>query len=901
MNNKQFEFSANNRENTCFSAPKNEEELIFAEFARMNKKENQALNNNALASFDELLAQLDENKPQQNDQLSNIAVDEFKAIISNGKLTSGEIDEAYLRCARQISINAPEAWALLNNEYSKSIANAYTPNTSMDAQSRSAIEGFKSTINPAMTRDEMLETFIRFSREVSIKFPDAWKELESILSNSLPEAYRPDTSMDSQSRNAVADFKGALNAGMTADEMNEIFVRFSRQISVKYPDAWKELESILNNSLPIAYRPDTTMDDQSRNAITNFKSTINTNLTKDEMVELFVRFSREVSVKFPEAWKDLEAILNQNIPEAFKPNTKSDPLSELAVNNFKQSIQENHTKDDLVELFLRFSRDISIKYPDKKNELLAIFNNALTEAFNPDTTIDDHSKELVNNFKTIIANQQMDNDSFKDVFAEYFNQIGLNLSKAKRMMDNLKVNNFREAEKLTENRTNTKEEAGKLNHLFNALVQDVNSIDYKVQIASNELNGIFNKDAQRQKNAEIDLLIADKYQKDERHFSLMSQINGNNLASQNIQDNYIASINVDRTAPGKKEILQRDSAKLTDYDMMRAFKRDDVKGLINEIPKHQLTDILYNVPKYQLINGLTLLSHEQQIEALTVNRFEDALLRDMPRKQLIEQLPDAYEMLPILMMLGKTENGFTNGADLIKDTIINGKDVEEKPSNTKLQEELLPFMMEQLLNKTPRMAEVTQPASFSLKVKPEDKETREGKQKVQAQSVQDLMPEELKNLTQEALNLLGDEEMTDAAAAKRGDSENLLNFIEDIGKVDSVDAGKMAMENLYNSQAQDLKQDVLTRISDNEILKINKFYGRDPKEMMKQMPQFVVSRQLHDLSKVQVVESYKTVGKDMIMNRLQTLPSQVLAKAAVDVVDRDSILNQLANKEGIAA
>jgi len=440
--------SANSRDNDRFAAPKSEEANYFVQLANQHKtakeqaldsyygalnnldslttqeesvldsmssqtkelKEKQehlrqqayefklkADNEGALETFNTTLAQTNQEqgnvvnaepkvKGQEIDPLSQAAVDEFMAQVGAKKLTADEMSELYLRYSRQISINSPQAWAKLDNAYSNALGNAFTPDNTMDAQSKNAISNFRTAINPSMTRDEMMETYIRFSREVSIKFPEAWNELESILSNSLPSAYKPDTSMDAPSKSAIANFRSAINAGMTADEMNETFLRFSREVSIKFPAAWNQLESTLNNYLPNARKIDTSMDDQSRNAVANFKTALNTNMTKDEMTETFLRFTREVSINFPDAKKELESTLNQQVPNAFKHNTKSDPASEQAVSDFKTSIGQNHTKEDLIEMFLRFSRNISLKYPEKKNELISILNNSLPQAFTPDTT-----------------------------------------------------------------------------------------------------------------------------------------------------------------------------------------------------------------------------------------------------------------------------------------------------------------------------------------------------------------------------------------------------------------------------------------------------------------------------------------------------------------------------------
>ena len=843
------------------------------------------------------------------DTESKAAVDEFTSIIGSKQLTADEMSELYLRYSRQISINSPDAWSELDSAYSNALGNAYTPDNTMDSQSRNAITNFSSTINSSMTKDQMMETYIRFSREISVNYPQAWQELESILNNSLPNAYKVDNTMDDQSRNAISNFRSAINSGMTADEMNETFLRFSREVSIKYPEAWKELEGTLANYLPQAFVADTTMDNQSRNAITNFKTSISDNMTEDEMVEMFLRFTREVSINFPQAFNELESILGQNIPNAFKENTTTDAESEQAVSDFKNSIKKENTKDDLIEMFLRYSRNISIKYPEKKNELLAALNQSLPNAFKPDTTIDNDSKKLVKDFETIITTKELGKDDFNNLFQDYFKQIGLNLTKARKMMNDMRTTKVGDSIKKTESTSLEDQQKDVLKSSFAKLVEKTDTLNYKVQQNSRELAGIYNLDDQNNKKAEIDKLMESKNGNDDAYFSLMSSINGNEQASFEIKDDYLFSMSVEKVSPDKKERLDRDTQKVTEYDMLRTMRRDELKGMVNEIPQEALTDILYNVPKYHLINGLTLLPHEEQIEALTTNRFEDALLREMPRKDLIEQLPDAYEMLPVLMMTGKSETGFRMGTDLIEDTITKNYHAEAKPNETRAQEELLPFMMEELLNKSPRMADANRP---SLGVdKPIEAQIKnfENPGSINGSSnnnqrltrVEDLSNKQLSELAQEALNKCDPNDTTTAMASKRGNARNFMQFLEDMKKVDSVDAGKMAMTNLYNNQAQTLKDEVLPRLSQNEILKINKFYGRDPKEMVKQMPSHVVHKQIHELNKIQVVESYKKVGKEMIMNRIQTLPSQTLARATADMVDRDTVQKHFYNNEGLAS
>lgn len=911
--------SANNREQSREIESEKAEDNYFNTLAQTNKMPEDTALNSYLDKITTMEESLKEEKATTKsgkasktstsmDSTTRSALDNFTSTISGQQLTSDEIDELYLRHSRQINSNSTEAWSELDGEYSKALGNAITPDTSMDSQSKNAISNFRSAINSSMTKSEMIETFTRFSREISVKYPEATKELESILNDSIQNAHKTNTTMDAQSQSAIENFKSAINSGMTKDEMNEMFLRFSREVSVKYPAAWKELESTLSNYLPNSYKEDTSMDAQSRSAIANFRTAMSDNMTKDEMTETFVRFSREVSVKFPEAWKELESILNQNVPNAFKANTSSDNASETAVSEFKTSISENHSKEELIEMFLRYSRNISLKYPDMKNELLSTLNNALPNAFKEDTTIDNASKELVDNFKTIIDSQDMDKDSFNDLFGDYFKQIGFNLTKAKGMMNEMKAPKFQQSEFLTQATQHQTQGSEKLNGLFNQLVNNVNKLDIDITTASSDLQGTFDKSEQTYKEADIDKMMTRKADHDIEYFSLMSQIGGNKTASNNIKDDYLFNMSAEKVAPDEKALADRDSEQLTEWDMLRSMRRDDLKGMMSDVPNEALADMLYNVPKFHLINGLTMLPHEEQIKALTTNRSEEALLKEMPRKELIEQLPDAYEMLPVLMMMGKTESGHKNGVELITDAITKGFKVEEKQNETQTRDELLPFIMEQALNKSPRLADAKapslgnlSPAKAMMKDFTNPNKINPDKTNKHVAKVEDLQPDQLRDLAQEAMTKFNSDDETAATAAKRGSSKEMMQFLEDMNKVSSVDGGKMAMSNLFNSQAQSVKDEVLPALSEKELLKINTFYGKDPKEMVKALPTFVVQKQLHDLSKMQVVESYKTVGKDMIMDRVQTLPSQVLAQSASDVLNRDTIKDKFFKNKSLVA
>lgn len=773
-----------------------------------------------------------------------------------------------------------------------------------EAYSQNAVTAFTALVeDKKLTAADINELYLRCSREIAIKAPNAWAALDKAYSNALGKAHTPNNTMDAQSKNAISGFKGSVNSSMTADEMNETFLRFIRDVSVKYPEAWKEMESILTNYMANARKEETSMDDQSKNAIVNFKQTINASMTKDEMVETFIRFSREVSVKYPDAWKELESVLTNQVGNAYQPNTLSDSASEQAVDEFKNALTNDLTKDDLVEMFLRFSREISVNYSEKRKELVDVLNNSLTYAYNPDTTIDKHSEELVNSFATLVETQTFDKEGFENTFANYFKQIGLNLSKARKMMTDIKSAKLSESEDATQSRFSEVVDSNKIGKEFEKLTLEANQINEKVQNKASDLQNIYNEDDQTYKRDEITKLMGEKYQKDATYHSLMANINSNSTASSNVKDDYLFNMTADIVPPDKKAILERGSQGLTEWDMMRTMRRDEMKNLMYQLPQEELTEILYAVPKTTLLNGLEMLPQDQQLDVLTNSRYADALMREMPRKQLVEMLPDAYEMLPILMMLGKTENGFKNGAELIEDTVINGKKVNTPQNETRQQEELLPFVMEQMLNKTPRLADArvqVSPLKAAMK-----KEMAADKKNVNnpklTTKMEELAPNQLKELAQESINGMNDKEQNQATSAQRGGPEEFMNFLQDLKKVDSVDAGKMAMSNLFNSQAQSLKNSVIPALSDRELLKINKNFGKDSNDMIKEMPNYVVTKQLHDLSKTQLVDGYKKVGKDMIMNRIQDLPSQVIARVATEVLDRDTIYSNYMNGQGVAA
>jgi hypothetical protein len=254
------------------------------------------------------------------------------------------------------------------------------------------------------------------------------------------------------------------------------------------------------------------------------------------------------------------------------------------------------------------------------------------------------------------------------------------------------------------------------------------------------------------------------------------------------------------------------------------------------------------------------------------------------------------------MMMGKTENGF-KGIDLIEDTLVNGPQLAtvERNSSNKTKgakfEQLHKFVMQDMLNKDPIFTDINNPTvQFKEEEAPDPNIFMENKA-VQVTNVEDVLPEQLKELSKDALRLVNGEDQAPGAPPKRGTTENLVNFLEDLRKVDTLAKGKMAMQNLYNSQAQTLKNQVLPGLTNKDLLKLNKSAGKDPKDMMKDMPSYVLMKQVHDLSKEQIIQSYKKLGKEMIMDRVQMLPSQALAGAALNVLTREDIFNKYAKNE----
>ncbi|MEW5819909.1 MAG: hypothetical protein AB1782_06930 [Cyanobacteriota bacterium] len=879
---------------------------------------------------------------QAADSQSEYAVSCFESIVQSSQLPPQEIITLYRQFNLQVSNLSPESKQKLDTALHGALFNAFKPVVTMDDQSRSAISNFKSTLDASFTRDEMVELFVRFSREISINFPEAWKELESVLSNNLSSAFQVDNSMDSQSRSAISNFKSSIHSDLTKDEMVELFVRFSREISVKYPDAWKELSSVLANSLALAYVPDNSIDGQSSNAISNFRSTINSNLTKDEMVELFVRFSREISIKFPKAWNQLESILDNMLPVAFKLDTSIDGQSKNAISNFKNTINSSMTKDQMVELFIRFSREISINYPDAWRQLESILSKEVPNAFKPVTTIDDNSRDVATEFVNRVVLEKLSTDELEDLFGNYVKQISLKHIDAKKKIENAYQNNTKKSE--TKDKEEKKEQYNSLGMVkfFQELVQKVNHLDEQVRNASNELASADNKDEIQQRLAEIGKIEANKETLDSSYNNTIRNIFGNKFANENISDNYKSNLDVSKDRPDDKKLQEKEMKQLTRWDMLREMRRKEVLGILEDQKKDNLVEQLISIPKFILKRILLNQVHEKQCEMLMEQRYPEALLRSIPKSNAKKQLPKAEDMLPVMMMTGRLSNGQT-GMELIRSVMVGDFKAEKSPNETRAKEEIVPFVADMLLNKPPKAADALKATENIGKPKSEnfhklvDKDVNKlanGKKDLVAgflgldnddidenqtagrrdnkvdfsnenknrlPRLELLSMGQLLELAKDKVDEFTEDQSQDTLRAKRGSNKEACEFLDSLDNVNSLASAKIAVAVLYNHQQQLLKQAVIPHMDESDMVKLTLGHGKAKEDMVKDMPWYTIQDQIKNLPKVQMVDSFNKLDKSEIIGAFKQLPSQVVASIAFDAVDRTTVSENLLNKKGFAA
>lgn len=875
------------------------------------------------------------------DSQSEYAVSSFESIVQSSTLSPEELISLHSQFNLQVSNSSPQAKKDLDVALHSALAKSFSPIVSMDDQSRSAIDNFKSALNSSLTKDEMVELFTRFSREISINYPAAWKELENTLSNMTPSAFKADNTMDSQSRNAISNFKSSINPGLTKDEMVEMFTRFSREISVKYPAAWKELEGILANTLADAFVPDNTMDSYSRNAISNFRSTINSDLSQDEMVELFTRFSREVSIKFPKAWKELESILNNNISSAFVADTSMDSNSKNAISNFKSTISSSMTKDQMIELFVRFSREISINYPQAWNQLESVLAKEVPNAYKPVTTIDETSKDLATEFVNRVSLEKLSSEELEDLFGDYLKQVSLKFVDAKKEIETAYQQNTKKSEIADKQTTKEIDSSEDILKFFNNLVNKVNHLDNKVQNLGNDLAGADNKFEINNKLQEISKIEDKKSTLDLSYSKVLSNINGNKEASEKFSADYKTELNVSKARPNDKKLQEKEMKQLTRWDMLREMRRKEVLGILNEQKKDALVDQLTSVPKFILKKVLLNENHDSQCKILMTQKFPESLLRKIPKSNAKKQLPKAEDMLPVMLMSGQLSNGQT-GMELIKSVITGDFKGEKAPNQTRSKEEIKPFIADLMLNKPPKMADVLKStdnigkprsANFDKMVKKdvnklakgnkdligkflglkdndEDKPTagrRDNKIDMTKENKNRLPRLELLSIGQ-LLELANDKveeftenEINETLHTKRGNNKEICEFLESLDGVDSIASAKLAVAVLYNNQQQLLKQAVLPHMNEDDMVKLTINSGKSKEDMVKEMPWYTIQDQIKSLPKVQMMDSFKMLDKSAMIGAFKQLPSQVIASIAFDAVDRNTVSENLLNKKGFAA
>lgn len=875
------------------------------------------------------------------DSKSEYAVSSFESLVQSNTYTPEELISLHGQFNLQVSNLSPQAKQQLDTALYGALFNSFKPIVSMDDQSRSAIDNFKSALNSSLTKDEMVELFTRFSREISINYPEAWKELEATLSNMTPSAFKADNTMDTQSRNAISNFKSSINPDLTKDDMIEMFTRFSRDISVKYPQAWNELESILANSLAEAYIPDNSIDNQSKSAISNFRSSINSELSHDEMVELFVRFSREISIKFPKAWGELESILNNNVSNAYVADTSMDTSSRNAITNFKSTISSSMTKDQMTELFVRFSREISINYPQAWNRLESILAKEVPNAYKPVTTIDETSKDLATEFVNRVALEKLSSDELEGLFGNYLKQISLKFVDAKKEIETAYHQNSKKSD-ITDKQT-TKELNSSENILkfFDNLVNKVNHLNDKVQNLGDELAGADNKYEINNKLEQISQIEGTKSSLDLSYSKVISNINGNNDATSKFNADYKHTLDVSKARPDDKNLQEKEMKQLSRWDMLREMRRKEVLGILEDQKKDNLIEQLTSVPKFILKKILLNQNFDSQCNILMSQKYPEAILRKIPEGNAKKQLPKADEMLPVMMMTGELSNG-QNGMELIKSVITGDFSGEKTPNKTRSKEEIKPFIADLMLNKPPKMADVLKSTANVGKPKSENFDkmvkkditnlTKDNKDLVgnflglndkkedqqiagrrdnkidKNQENKNRLPRlellsigQLLELADDKVEEFTDNEVNETLHAKRGNNKEICEFLESLDGVDSLASAKLAVNVLYNNQQQTLKQAVIPHMNEQDMVKITLNSGKASEDMVKEMPWYAIQEQIKSLPKVQMMDSFKLLDKSEMVGAFKQLPSQVIASIAFDAVDRNTVSENLLNKKGFAA
>ncbi|MEW5820376.1 MAG: hypothetical protein AB1782_09320, partial [Cyanobacteriota bacterium] len=637
-------------------------------------------------------------------------------------------------------------------------------------------------------------------------------------------------------------------------------------------------------------------------------------MTREDLETLFVRFSREISVNFPEAWAQMHGILNTALPDAFVPDTSMDDTSRLAIDQFAMTIKpEVMTREDLETLFVRFSREISVNFPEAWAIMSNLLNNALPYAYEPDLTIDDDTKLVVQDFQSLLHNQEFSSKELNSIFTDYIRQIPLQHSKGISSLEKAMTNKFHEADIKDKQTRKMNEECNQVENKYKCISSEAKDIDLEAQQISKELKQSINKDDIYYGQQKLKSIQKDKKSLDASYSGLLWGLNNNIKANDNFTDDYVHEITISFDKKNREELFEINSKELTNWDMLRTLRRKEVLDVLYEVPQDELVEHLYVVPKHILQKALIGLPVEDMCRVLFNARYPEALLRAMPRKKAVELLPPPKEMLAVLMNL-KEISGYKTGCDLIEDVVTKGLKVEKEQNPTRTQEEIIPFIEEQLIGKTPRNADALRPVQGkenpiqkALKIITENhgdyedtvrqKTPGKEKQKFKYEKPESLKPNQLNQLALETASKFNKDELRETLGAKRGVPAQMLQFLECMKKVKDLPSAKMAVSVLSDNQAQLIAKATLPILRTNHLVKISQFYGKSSKDMVKQMPRYAIVGLIKALPKHFMIQGFKLLDKKMTIGMLKTRSSQTIARVASDLLPRDYVKELALNKK----
>ncbi|MGD9580097.1 MAG: hypothetical protein AB7V50_01875, partial [Vampirovibrionia bacterium] len=552
-------------------------------------------------------------------------------------------------------------------------------------------------------------------------------------------------------------------------------------------------------------------------------------------------------------------------------------------------------------------------------------------------------------------------DQLEDIFADYMRQVPLMFPVVKSIIETTTATKRNESESLDKDIIKEKNDFNSIDKDFKQLIKISNDLNLKAQDISKDLKSAMSKDEINENINKLMKLDSDKSSLDANYSISKVDMSSNLKATNNISDDYIQKLDMSFDRKDDRALFEIDTNQLSNWDMLRTLRRGEVLDVMNDLPKDDLGDCLYVIPKHILKQSLVQLPVEEMCKVLFNARFPEALLRSMPRSKAIELLPSADQMLPILMNMGNL-NGFKNGCDLLEEVIVKSMDVEPEQNPTRTEEEILPYVMEQLIGKTPRNADAVHPiqakqsnidtamtsiesdtslldnqinksSSFdkladndklveesdlkdnkkgllsevevdedqkllNKQLKSEEKEREDKQLEFKYKRPESLSDKQLESMATDTIKNLGDDDKQQALAAKRGSPVQMLEFLESMKKVKDLAGAKMAVSVLSNHQQKTLAKAVLPFLETKHIVKISQNYGMDSSDMVKQMPRYSVEGLVKDLPKHYMIEGFKLLDKSMMIGMLKTQSSQTIARVASESISRDVVKDVAFKKQG---